>query len=113
MNSRTRIVNFLFFLYILSHIAISNAIYVSANFNISDNFEYMHDKRNLLDNSKPQEKMKPPEMPKRVGKVWTLCCDEANDKVIKSNQKNNYVWPMETTERIYFYVRGKMSFPLL
>lgn len=45
-------------------------------------------------------KMKPPEMPR---KGWKLANVEDEKD---TNVDHNFVWPMETTERIYFYVKG-------
>ena len=37
-------------------------------------------------------------------KAWKTCCGD--DVVVKSNPEYNYVWPMETVERIYFFIHG-------
>lgn len=53
-------------------------------------------------------KMKPPLMPPK-GKGWKICCAEDD---YKPNLEHNFVWPMETVERIYFFIHG-MQFLLL
>lgn len=48
-------------------------------------------------------KMKPPIMPGK-SKLWKTCCGD--DLEAKANPEYNYVWPMETVERIYFFIHG-------
>jgi hypothetical protein len=45
-------------------------------------------------------KMKPPDMPKKGWKLADV------DEEVEANVEHNFVWPMETVERIYFYVKG-------
>ena len=79
---------------------------VLGEFQFLNSTDYHEAERRVLRSKKVisgLNKMKPPIMPGK-SKAWKTCCGD--DLEVKANPEYNYVWPMETVERIYFFIHG-------
>ena len=96
-----------FYVYALISVLYTTTIVTAASFEgerIPESFNSTTSSRRNLRSKKKVDantKMKPPDIPRKGWKTCDSTC------VSVDNEENNYLWAMETVERIYFFISGK------